>query len=69
MIKDFSMHCHNKLKIPLQTASAIMLSLLIIILDSRKTVYHALPKYATNPIAKSLSVVSRKKTTVKIRSK
>ncbi len=31
--------------------------------------HHALPKYATNPMAKSLSVVSRKKTTVKIRSR
>jgi hypothetical protein len=33
MIKD--LHCHNKLQIPLQKSSANMLSLLIIILDSK----------------------------------
>ena len=36
---------------------------------TKSSQHHALPKYMTQPMANSLSVVSRKKTTVKIRSR
>jgi hypothetical protein len=36
---------------------------------TKSSQHHALPKYATNPIAKSFKDVSRKKTTVKILSR
>ena len=36
---------------------------------TKSSQHQALPKYATNPMAKSLSDVSRKKTTVKILSR